>query len=190
MPGDHQALDLAGPLADLIDLDIAPVARHWKFIHEPVATMNLYRLVCRSLRHFRGEKLGNRSLPGIWLPLHMQPGGLVIHVACYLYLHLHIREFELNGLKFTDRLTKLLALARIRQCFIQARLSQTYRESRDRNTSAIQNIHELFKALATLSQNVFFGYFTILKGQGACIRRFPPHLSILGANRVARRSHG
>ena len=49
MPSDEYALHLAGALADLTCLDVAPVTRDGIVVHQPVATVNLYRRICRPL---------------------------------------------------------------------------------------------------------------------------------------------
>lgn len=57
--GDQHTLHLACALANLVDLDAAPVARHRIFIHKAIAAMDLYRLVCRALGRLGRKELGH-----------------------------------------------------------------------------------------------------------------------------------
>src|SRR5262249_16242864 len=58
---DDQALHLARALANLMRLDVAPVARHRILVHETIAAVDLHCLIGRALRRFRGVELGHGS---------------------------------------------------------------------------------------------------------------------------------
>src|ERR1700737_1825490 len=58
--GDQHPLHLGRPLADLIDLHIAPVARDRIVLDETVAAVDLNRLVCRALGGLRRVQLAHR----------------------------------------------------------------------------------------------------------------------------------
>src|SRR5579875_2146616 len=116
---NQDPLHLAGAFADLVDLDVAPVARDGKIVHETIAAVDLHSLVGGSLRGFRGEELGHCSFFAEWLALHVQPGGFVIHQARQFDFHRHVGELELDGLEAADRLAELFALFRVVQRFIQ-----------------------------------------------------------------------
>src|ERR1700729_74061 len=51
MARDQDALHLTGPLADLVDLDVAIQARHRRLLHEAHAAMDLDRLIRACGRH-------------------------------------------------------------------------------------------------------------------------------------------
>src|SRR6476646_7972693 len=46
---DEHPLDLGGAFLDLVDLDVAPVARHWVVLHEAVSAVDLDRVIGRAL---------------------------------------------------------------------------------------------------------------------------------------------
>src|SRR5690242_5339893 len=48
MFSNNHTLDLAGAFANLVDLDVAPVARDGIFVHEAIAPVNLDRLIRRT----------------------------------------------------------------------------------------------------------------------------------------------
>src|SRR5579885_780577 len=100
----------------------------------------------------------------------MQPGGFIVHQASQLDLGRHIGEFELDGLEFADRLSKLLAFLRICEGFIQTGLRQTNGKRRDSNTPTIKNLHELLEAIAALAKHVAFRHHAIFKAEWTSIR--------------------
>src|SRR5262252_5757871 len=63
LASDQDPLDLGSALSDLVDLGVTPVSGHWVLLYEPIAAVNLDRLVRRTLGRFRRVQLGHRSQP-------------------------------------------------------------------------------------------------------------------------------
>src|SRR5918998_4498483 len=101
--GDDLAVYLAGPLPYLVDLDLPPVAGHRVRLHKALAAPNLDGRIRGPLGSLGGEHLGHARLPPEGPPLILQPRGLEHQVAGELYLHRHVSELELYGLKLGDR---------------------------------------------------------------------------------------
>src|SRR5215813_8457006 len=72
---DQHALDLGGPLADLVDLHVAPVAGDRVFLDETVATVDLDRLVRGPLGGLGRVQLGHRGQP---LDLASRPPAVLV----------------------------------------------------------------------------------------------------------------
>src|SRR5919199_4540025 len=73
--GDDLAVDLACTLADLVDLDLPPVARDGAPLHEPLAAVDLDRLVRRPLGRLRRKNLRHARLAGEGTSPILKPRG-------------------------------------------------------------------------------------------------------------------
>src|SRR5437588_5069969 len=83
-------------------------------------------------------------------------------------------------------LPKLLALFSIAQSFVQTCLGQTNRESGNRYTASIENLHKLLKTISPLTKNISLWNLTILECQRARIRSPPSHFFISIAYNITR----
>src|SRR5262249_60067874 len=76
LSSDQHPLDLGGPLTDLVDLHVTPVAGDRIFLDETVATVDLDRLVRGSLGGLGRVQLGHR---GQALDLASRPPAVLVH---------------------------------------------------------------------------------------------------------------
>src|SRR5262245_5189606 len=79
--GDHHALDLVRPLADLEDLLVAVQARDWILVHETVATVDLEAPVRCTVRQLARVQLCHRGRAPEVASLILLPRRLVDEVA-------------------------------------------------------------------------------------------------------------
>src|SRR5437588_10168584 len=102
VPGDHHALNLIRPLADLQDLLVAVQARDWVLVHETVAAVNLETPVRRPVRKLPGEELRHRGGAAEVASFVLFPGGLVDEATGRLDLRGHVDELLLHRLELGD----------------------------------------------------------------------------------------
>src|SRR6266700_738016 len=114
--GDYQALDFAGAFVDFSDARVAVIAFHRIFAAVAVAAMNLYRFMRDSRSHFAGEKFGHGSIHAEACSGILLPGGFANQQACGVDLRGHVRQHELNRLKFGDGMAEGESFFGIPQC--------------------------------------------------------------------------
>src|SRR5580704_12619452 len=110
---DQDPLHLAGPLTDLVDLDVAIEARDRRLLHESHPAVDLYRLVGAG-----GGDLGRVQLRhrGVWrrAPARIDGSGSSPgHQPRQLDLRAHVGELELRCLEFGDRHAELTPCRRV-----------------------------------------------------------------------------
>src|SRR3712207_4003004 len=185
--GDDLAVYLAGALADLVDLDLPPVARHRATLHEPLAAVDLDRLVGGPLRSLRSEDLGHARLAREGASPVLQPRGFEDEVAGELYLHGHVGELELDGLELRDGPAELAPLPRAGEGLVEAGLREPYRERRDRYPAAVERPQELPEAGPALAEKVRLRYAAVLEEEGVLVGGAPAELLVGWPAGVARR---
>src|SRR5215218_4502138 len=178
--GDDLAVDLARPLPDLVYLHLPPVARDGARLHEPLAAVDLDRLIRGPLGRLRRKDLGYARLAGEAAAPVPEPRGLQHHVARELHLHRHVGELELYGLELGDGLAKLPALPCALQRLVQARLREPDRERGDRHASPVERLQELPEPLAALAEQVLFRHPAILEVERALVGGAPARLLVAG----------
>src|SRR5207249_6471545 len=107
---DHEALDLAGPLADPHELGGALHALHRQVAHVADPAVDLDRLVGDPVRGLAREQLGHRGLLDEREPGILEHRSVVDEQPRRLDLGRHVGEHELHRLEVRDRLIELLAL--------------------------------------------------------------------------------
>src|SRR5256884_3013916 len=60
----------------------------------------------------------------------------------------------------------------------------------DGHTTSIEDVHKLLETITTLPQDILLRYYTVFKGQRACIRGLPAHFLIGIADRSEERRVG
>src|ERR1700730_12182642 len=86
MAGDQDALHLARPLTDLVDLDVTIQASYGRLLHESHAAVDLHRLVGARCGHFGGVQLRHRGVRGGALSRVDSRGRAPGHEPCQLDL--------------------------------------------------------------------------------------------------------
>src|SRR5437762_14048292 len=88
----------------------------------------------------------------------------------------HIRQFELNRLKFGDRLAELFPLFGI----VERRFIRTLRHSdcecSDTDSAAVEHLERVDKRVTRLSQKIFFRTAAILEDNGRWVAGSQPTL--------------
>src|SRR5258706_5833374 len=109
-PGDDHPLDLARPLADRAELDVAVVLLGREVLDEAVAAEDLHALLRRPDGHFRRVELGHGRELRDALPFVLDRGGAVAEQTRGVDLRRHVGEHELDGLELRDGLAERRAL--------------------------------------------------------------------------------
>src|SRR5438093_7713641 len=78
----------------------------------------------------------------------------------------HVRQFELNRLKFRDRLAELFPLFGVLERGFVGALRHSDGERGDADSAAIEHLERVDKALARLSQKIFFRHAAIFENDG------------------------
>src|SRR5712692_5034131 len=111
---NYHALDFAGAFADGAEFGVAIKFLYRVVLHEAVASKNLHRFVGDAHADFAGVEFRHAGfLREARAFLIGKPRRVIHEQAGGFDLRGHVGELELNGLKFTNGLPKLLALFRI-----------------------------------------------------------------------------
>ncbi len=128
---NDQALNFAGALADGAELHVAVKLFGGIVLDEAVAAVDLYALVGDADGDFAGEELGHAGFAGeADVFLIGEPGGLIDEQPRGFDFSGHVRELELDGLKFADGLAELLALLGVARGGFERALGHAERRER------------------------------------------------------------
>ena len=161
---DHQALNFAGAFADGAELHVAIIFFRRVILDESVAAVNLHRFVRDAHRHFSGVELGHAGLARK-AEVMIAGGKRAVGEPCRaigqqarrLNFGGHVRQLELDGLKFGDGFAELLALLGVTQRGFISPLRHAQRESGDGNSAAIENLQGVDEPFAFLAEQIFGG---------------------------------
>ena len=90
-----------------------------------------------------------------------EPCGAIGEQARRFDLRGHVRELELDGLKFGDGLAELFALLRVAHGTFVGALRHAEAERRDRDASAVENLQAVDEAFAFRAEEIFGGHAAI-----------------------------
>src|SRR5579863_3281662 len=170
---DHHTLHFVRAFADLVDLAIAPIARHRILVHEPVAAVDLHGRVRAAPRHLTRKELchgcGLRKIASlIFLPRGLQHRG-----PSEVDLHRHVDQLELHRLEIGYRPAELLAVLRVLGRRVVACLREADGESAYADPTAVEDVEELPEPASARAEEILLRHFRILEMQLARIRRAP-----------------
>src|SRR5258708_18224468 len=148
LAGDHQALDLAGSLADEHKGRVTVIALDIELFGVAKAAMNAHRFESDFLAHLGGKEFGHASFQVAALAPVLFLRGLLEQETRRLYPGRHIGQLELDGLVLGNRLAKGGALLRVLDGVVKCRLGHTYSSRRYVDTPDLQSAHNVFKPLA------------------------------------------
>src|ERR1700675_1318667 len=178
---DDEALNFAGAFADGAELHVAVILLRRIILDEAVTAVNLHGFVGDAHGHFTGVELRHARFArdaGVVIAgsalrncLVREPGGLIREQPRGFDLRGHIRELELNGLKFGDSFAELFALLRIpKRAFVGA-LRHAKPERSDRDAAAVENLKAVDEAFAFLAEKVFRGHAAISENDFGSVAR-------------------
>src|SRR5581483_7686009 len=138
LAADHDALDLAGSLADLEHLRVTVEAAHRRLVHDAAAAEDLGRMPRRVDGRLGRVQLGHRGrLPERTAGV-LQPRGLVGEQPRVLDHDREVGATEGDPLVGADRRTERHALACVLDAVLEARLRQADRERGDRDAPVVE----------------------------------------------------
>src|SRR5471032_3024955 len=172
----QHAADFAGAGADFIQFGVAPQAAGRVLVDVAIAAQRLDRFACHPGGFFGAvQDRAGRILAQ--LAHGFGCGGAVARLADGVDVGLarhhgriHIGQFALHQLEFTDGLAELLAVMHIRHYQVHARLHDAQRTARQYGALEVQARHQHIDAFAQAAQHVFGWHFAILEYQFACVR--------------------
>ena len=106
--------------------------------------------------HFAGIQFRHRRLRGRLHSLVLHPCRAMSQQARGVDLRCHVGEFELDRLKFGDRLSELLSLLGIMQSRFISALRHADAERGDADAAAVQNFQRVDEAAAGFAEQVVF----------------------------------
>ncbi len=190
MPGDDQALDLAGAFADGHQAGIAVDALNGILAGVAVATVDLDGIATDAFRHLGGEQFCHGGVLDIVTALSFQPGGVVEQTAGGLDLGGSIGKHPLNGLELRDGLAEGLSFFGIRQSVLERGLGQPERKGADAEAPAIEGGKRLVQALTFGADQIGRGDAHIFIGDRMGGRAMQSHLLFGRGDRQAGRIGG
>ena len=163
--GDHHALNFAGAFADLAELGVAKVPLDRELARVAVSAVDLQRAVARARRRFAGVELRHAGLARVLLALIAQHRGAKREQPGRVHLDLRVREHPLDGLEFGDGLSELLTILGVGDGHVDRAVAETERQRRDRDATAIEDLHRVGEAGVDLADAVRVGDANVLEGE-------------------------
>src|SRR6266508_520919 len=145
---DHEALDLARPLADLEDLRVAIETGHGGGVDEAVAAEDLRRLSRRGNRRLRGVELGHRRRLAERPAGVPQPRRFVGERSGALRHDGQVRTLERHALVGPDRATEGAALGGVADRVVEATFDRPDGQRSDRDPALVEDRQKLGDAAA------------------------------------------
>src|SRR5438874_3632106 len=181
--GNCVQLHVAGPFVDRADLRVAVELFHGVLLGVSVPAEQFHRQGRDSLRHLRGEELGHRRLGGVRLARGFEPRRVVYHQPGSLELGGGLRQLELDGLKFPDRLAELLPLLRVLERRREAAARHADHLRPDPDAAGVQRFDRHLVSEAHLAHHVCRGDLAAVEDQLARAGRPDAELVLLLADR-------
>src|SRR5258708_14168178 len=162
---DRGQLHVRGAFIDFPDSPIAPIFLDWIIFCETVSAVDFDCERRHALGHLRREQFGHSGFfhetdAGVF-----HAGSVINHQARRFDFGCHLRDLELDPLKFRNRLPELRALLRIfRSAFPRAaRYAQHLRANP--NAAFVQRFDRDFVSLADFAEHVLFRHTAIFQNQ-------------------------
>src|SRR5262249_55577702 len=178
---DDKALNLAGPLADGGELDVAEELLGRIVFDEAVAAVDLDAVLGRTHGDLARVQLGHRGLERRPLPLVLERRGSVREQARRLDARGVLDELRANALERADRLAELLPHERIVPRRLVGALRQADRQRRDADPSCVEDLQRVDEPLSLFAEQVGRRHAAILEDHLARLARPHPELVFLPA---------
>src|SRR3989442_4110441 len=176
LTGDDKALNLAGPLADRCELDVAEEFLGRIIFDETVAAVYLDAVLGGPHGDLARVQLGHRGLERRPLPLVFERSGTVRQQARRLDPGCILDELRADALERPDGLAELLPHERIVARRLVRALREPDRERRNANPSRVEHLQRVDESLSLFAQQVERRHAAILEEDLARLARAHPEL--------------